>query len=562
MSDSTEIATKEAELDSAELSAKETEFAVYRRGDGWHWQWGLPDGDVAFAYSGHAADSPADAAANVDRVRALTSREGIYSGYVSFEVGHTETGELDWRLVDENEAVLAIGATTRDSYEAVEADIERFRIAAETATVHLHRPADTRDVLDANSLVVDERPSISAVVRSLPSLLGRGTHHRRTLANIEKRVVVSGIRGKSSTVRRLDDIFSRRGYDTLTKITGNHPVTIHNGEVIPIDRRGTRTTLYENIPILRQFGHWFDQNETGDVAIVENQGITEYTTRLFNQRFVQPHVVVLTNVRLDHNDTLGADRQRLARSFARSIPAGTHVVSGEQHPVLHEYLREEVERRGATIEQVSIPERHRRLLGAETVHALDAVLRSFGLRGLSDAQLDSYLDGAQPNWIRLPKGRVFNGAEVNDIESTEMVRQALAGDDRVLPFVYLRRDRRGRTASFAEYLNVLADRGVIDRARVGGWNAETFARHVDVPCTTHDRDENAGAVLDEMLAEGDPVLLMGNTVDEFMREMEQEIITRAGAYDTLDEAVENDTADAVVEMVDPVSAQWVEQGDD
>lgn len=535
----------------------ETTFELYQDENDWHWQWGLPEEDCVLAHSGRLYDSPADAAADVDRIRALTSDEGIYSARATFEIGHTDTGGLDWRLVDDEDIVLAVGAIVRDTREEVEKDVEQFRIAADTETVQLDRPHETRQAIDADSLTVDERLSIPDVLRTLPSLLTRGRRHRKTLSNINKRIVVSGIRGKSSTVRRLDEIFSRRGYDTLTKITGNHPVTIHNSEVIPIDRRGTRTTLYENIPILQQFGDWFERNETGDVAIVENQGITEYTTRLFNQRFVQPHVVVLANVRLDHNDTLGKNRQRLARSFARSIPENTHVVSGEQHSVLHEYLREEVEKRGGTIEQVSIPDRHRGLLGAETVHALDAVLKSFDLRGLSDAQLDSYLEGAQPEWIQLPEGRVFNGAEVNDIESTEMVRQALAGDDRVLPFVYLRSDRRGRTASFADYLNILADRGVIDRARVGGWNADTFARNVSIPCTTHSREEDAGEVLDEMLGEGDPVLLMGNTVDDFMRDMEQEIITRAAAYEELVEAEAEGAAEMEVEIPEPVSGHWL-----
>ena len=45
--------------------------------------------------------------------------------------------------------------------------------------------------------------------------------------------------------------------------------------------------------------------------------------------------------------------------------------------------------------------------------------------------------------------------------------------------------------------------------------------------TTHSRDEDAGTVLDEMLDEEYPVMLMGNTVDDFMRDMEAEISERA-----------------------------------
>ena len=76
-------------------------------------------------------------------------------------------------------------------------------------------------------------------------------------------------------------------------------------------------------------------------------------------------------------------------------------------------------------------------------------------------------------------------------------------------------------------LNTLADRDLIRRARSGGAFTDVFAANVDVPVTTHDRDEDAGEVLNEMLSEEYLVMLMGYTVDESMREMEDEISERA-----------------------------------
>ena len=83
------------------------------------------------------------------------------------------------------------------------------------------------------------------------------------------------------------------------------------------------------------------------------------------------------------------------------------------------------------------------------------------------------------------------------------------------------------TASFATYLNTLADPDLITRARAGGAFTDVFASRVDVPVTTHDREEDAGEVLEDMLAEEYPVMPMGNTVDDFMRDMEDEIAERA-----------------------------------
>ncbi|MEF8894438.1 MAG: Mur ligase family CapB protein, partial [Halodesulfurarchaeum sp.] len=135
-----------------------------------------------------------------------------------------------------------------------------------------------------------------------------------------------------------------------------------------------------------------------------------------------------------------------------------------------------------------------------------------------EGELDAFLDAIQPEWTRLPNGRIFNAAQVNDVESTEMVRQALVSDEQILPFVYLRRDRRGRTASFAEYVDILYDQGHIDSAHVGGANTRAFAENTELPVTRHDKGSDAETVLNDLLAEGEPVVTMGNTVDEFMRE--------------------------------------------
>jgi hypothetical protein len=236
---------------------------------------------------------------------------------------------------------------------------------------------------------------------------------------------------------------------------------------------------------------------------------------------------VIANIRQDHQDTLGKTRRDIARAFARTIPPDTHVVSGELHPVLHEYMEDEIKQAGGELTQVTIPADQRGRIGAETVYAVNDVLRLLDMDPVPDEQLNAYLDAIQPEWVQVPGGRVFNGAEINDIESTEAIRRSLAGENYILPFVYLRSDRRSRTASFANYLNTLADRDLICRARAGGAFTDVFASNVDVPVMTHSRDEDAGEVLDEMLAEKYPVMLMGNTVDEFMRDIEDEISERA-----------------------------------
>lgn len=506
-------------------------FEIVTTADGWLWE--CFDGDVPIAVSPVQFETSQAARNAVDAVRdAIAEAESLDDFEFSVDPeehgrsriqirGDDMTDIFEW-VLEQGTDTLAVPNYAYTSRENAVDAAQRFcDLAAGSVPVYLTGAKD--DSVEYDPFTVGR----GRLIGRLRSLLTRGQNHRRFIDNTEIRIVVSGIRGKSSTVKRLDDVFNRRGYDVLTKITGNQPKLIRNGDVIPIDRPGPYTTLYENINVLREFIPVFDSYTPENVAIFENQGITEYTTRLFNQRFVKPHVVVIANIRQYHQDTLGKTRQEIARAFARTIPEGTHVVSGELHPVLHEYMAEEIEQVGGTMTQVSIPEDQRGRLGAETVYAANDVLCLLDMESIPEAQLNEYLDAIQPKWAKVPGGQVFNGAEINDIESTEAIRRTLPGDNYILPFVYLRADRRSRTASFATYLNTLADRDLITKSRAGGAFTDVFASRVDVPVTTHDRDEDAGEVLDEMLSEEFPVMLMGNTVDEFMRDMEEEISERA-----------------------------------
>jgi hypothetical protein len=514
-------------------------YEVYGRGFGWTWR--LRDGPEVLATGGRHDDDSSDTRYEIDCVRAaLAQLRGEKLDFASVEVRDPRfTVEQDvspsgtswddddwvWRL-ETADRVLAHSGQRYSTESAARESIARFERLGAGALPVYNVGSEHEWRIQADTVAVG-KPSITSLVTEFT----RGRRHRKFLEQFDTRIIVSGSRGKSSTVRRLDDVFNRRGYDTFTKITGNYPVIIRNGRVHPIERQGPRTTLYENVNVIREFGPRMTEFDSGAVAIFENQAISQYTTRIVNQRFIQPDVILMTNVRQDHNDTLGKRRQDIARSLSRSIPEGTHVVNGEQHPALHEYMAEEIQARGGTIEQVAIPARHQGLLGAETVHAVNTTLQAIGEDPVPESQLDAFIQQIQPEWKHVPGGRLFNAAEVNDVESTEMVRRALVDrEEKILPFVYLRFDRRGRTASFAEYLDLLAERGCIDHAHIGGAGTNSFARNVDVSVTQHSRNDDASAVLDELLAADQPILLMGNTVDDFMRHMEAAIDDRIRVF--------------------------------
>jgi hypothetical protein len=170
---------------------------------------------------------------------------------------------------------------------------------------------------------------------------------------------------------------------------------------------------------------------------------------------------------------------------------------------------------------------------SECIYGLNHVLDAVGEPTLSDERIEAYLDEMRVSWTHLPGGRVFNAAAVNDVESTEVLREALLGDagpdsTEVEPILYVRDDRRGRTASFVDYLDDLYARGIVAHVHVVGPTTDPFERNTTVPTTAHDPDADAGTVLDAALSTGRPVMPMGNTVADFMRDLDGEIERRAG----------------------------------
>ncbi|WP_122090395.1 Mur ligase family protein [Halalkalicoccus subterraneus] len=385
----------------------------------------------------------------------------------------------------------------------------------------------SRNLNQSESTTEPLRQRIVNLIETITTSCTRGRHHQSRLDEIDPKIVVSGTRGKSSLTQWLYEILQSRDYNTFAKITGNRPVTEHGGETYDI-KRGNRVTLYENERELRK-------HTPEDAMVVENQAISSYTTRMVNQSFTDARVVVLSNVREDHLSTLGSDRYQVARGLVRAIPAGTHVVNAERDLHLRSYLEEEIHRRGATVSHVTVPEEYESIPGIESIYALNHVLAAIGEAPLTEDSLEAYRDEMRVEWTDLPNGKVYNAAEVNDVQSTEMVRQALLGENEateetpVTPFLYLRGDRRGRTVSFLHYLNELYEENerAFETVHVGGETTEVFKRKAQFPVEIHNTDvESAGEVLDALLETGYPAFLMGNTVAEFMREFETEIDRR------------------------------------
>lgn len=366
------------------------------------------------------------------------------------------------------------------------------------------------------------KPNLRHTAQRLMRLITRGRRHRRRLADIDTRVAVMGTRGKTSLVTWLHEALVDRDYDTYAKITGEQPYSLYNGEMRLIERTGP-TKLYETERELRRF-------EPEDAIVVENQGIRKYTTRLVNEDYIDPTVVVLTNVRHDHLDTLGKDAFEIARAFARAVPSGSRVVTAERNPVLAEYLERELSRRNATLTRIINGEKDSTDPGEELVLLLDAALEHADATQLTREEKEKFRRRFEVRWTTVPGGRIYNAANVNDVESTDLMRRALQSEnpETFQPLVYLRADRPGRTKSFIGYLNWLADQNLIEQVRCVGAHQSVAMRSLGVPVVVHNEEtETPREVLEEALADGWPVIVMANSAPEFMQKLSTEIDRRA-----------------------------------
>jgi len=135
---------------------------------------------------------------------------------------------------------------------------------------------------------------------------------------------------------------------------------------------------------------------------------------------------------------------------------------------------------------------------------------------------------------------VYNAAAVNDVQSTELVRQSLVEDRETViePVLNLRWDRRGERCRSSAISTTSTSRGQSSRPTSSATiNSCSRRRPPPLPVVRHDTEtESPAAVLDDAVASGRPVVLMGNTVTAFMEAMAREIESRAGTDSDAPEA--------------------------
>jgi poly-gamma-glutamate synthase PgsB/CapB len=260
----------------------------------------------------------------------------------------------------------------------------------------------------------------------LLALLTEGARHRRRLRRIPVRIVVNGIRGKSSITRLVAGAL-RGEMCTVAKTTGTAARFIFpDGREVAVARRFGMANIVEQLDVVARA-----EAAGGTALVTECMAVTPELQQLNQEKLIQATIVVISNVREDHLDEMGPTLDDVARSLARSMPTGGVCVTSERERV--HILQAEADKRNCTLvvadpDSVSDEE----LAGFGWATFKDNVAVALAVARLlnvskADALAGMYRAAPDPGVLRVNRcehgGRSFLAANLfaaNDPESTLM----------------------------------------------------------------------------------------------------------------------------------------------
>jgi gamma-polyglutamate synthase len=259
--------------------------------------------------------------------------------------------------------------------------------------------------------------------------------HFTNLEQIPTRVLVNGIRGKSSITRLCAGALRGGGLVTVAKTTGTAARFIHpDATEEPVYRKFGIANVVEQIGIVRRAATY-----RPDALVIECMAVLPALQEVNQTKLIRSTIGVLCNVREDHLAEMGPTLDDVARSLSRSMPVGGICVTAEKERF--DILKEEAEDRNCELiyadpETVTDEELRgfswftfkENVAIALAVAELLGVDRQTALQGMYDAPPD-------PGVLSVEKYRTHDGKRLsfanvfaaNDPESTLMnVNQLLS----------------------------------------------------------------------------------------------------------------------------------------
>ena len=280
---------------------------------------------------------------------------------------------------------------------------------------------------------------------------------RRDRAALRHVVHVNGIRGKSSVSRLIDAGLRAGGFRVFTKTTGTCPAIIGvDGCEKPLHRRG-KPSIKEQLRIL---GLAAMQN--ADVLVIECMAVLPEYQKTSEDEMLRADIGVITNVRLDHPDEMGATLDEIAEALSNTIPERGTLFTGEA--TYRDFFADRARKKGTSVvlsdgsdfaaEEIDF---------AENVSLALAVCEHLGVeRGKALAGMRHYRRDPGVFSVETMAGKrdsriVFlNALAANDPMSSERIldrveRQGLMASGKKMLLVNNRHDRPARLRQFVDF---------------------------------------------------------------------------------------------------------------
>jgi poly-gamma-glutamate synthase PgsB/CapB len=137
----------------------------------------------------------------------------------------------------------------------------------------------------------------------------------KKIRKIPLRICVTGTRGKSSVTRLIAACLRESGVSVLAKTTGSLPsLLLPDGREQLIERQGNPTIL-EGKKVIKKAS-----DLKVEALVTEMMSIRSECLRAESLQMFSPHILVMTNVRLDHLEQMGKTKEEIARCLSFSIP--------------------------------------------------------------------------------------------------------------------------------------------------------------------------------------------------------------------------------------------------
>ncbi len=316
----------------------------------------------------------------------------------------------------------------------------------------------------------------------------------RRLERIPLRIAVTGSRGKTSVARILASVLTEEGKRVVAKTTGSQAVLLlPDGSQRELRRYGTPSILEQKKVV------GMAARLNADCLVAEVMSIHPENHYYEAQRVLQPNIVGVTNVRLDHTDAMGESEDEIASVIGLDIAPNAIAFVPEQACLPP--IEAAVHRSGGSLVRITpgsaapfldpAPDALRKEFGAnlDLVCAIARHLkidRETALRGILKTSHDV---GRLRVWAASRDGGsgtiyLVNAFAANDPESTmeilSMVLETVPeASDKVVGVLNVRADRLSRTLQWIEILKrgasgrfcrlfVIGDHGSLVRRRVAG----------------------------------------------------------------------------------------------